>query len=938
MLVRITVTLFSLAYGLAAQTTCEVPAELLTSTETNIFAGAREADLGDAMAEAYRQKIQPIDDPALTAYIAAIGDRITSHLGPNSGYHFAVVDMSYPQAFSIAGGRIYVSRKLIAIAQSEDELAGVLGHELGHIVTHQIAIALSRELRVMLGVTEVHDRNEVFAKYHELLESYAKYPERAAKLKEEKDQLVADKVGIYATAAAGYDPDALPRIFDRIAGLNGKTGTFLSNFFNTTGPDSKRLRDLLREVPHIAASCHAEAGKHSEAEFERWKLAVAAYDASKRNESIPGLISKITLDPQLRSELKALRFSPDGNYILARDRGGVSVLSHNPFQFLFRIDTSDVKTALFDPQSKNIVVETNALQVESWSLTDRTRNWRKELVAGGGCRKSALASDGKTLACLGADHVLTLFDVATGDKIYSQKDVGFTYNSVYQGMADAATANSENTTYSVRSGYVPVYLDFSPDATRFLAVAQNPETAPLLFDVTQRQKLPLSGKVKKVLADGFVFLDSNRLLAFNGKKPSESSIVGFPSLDPLGNIELIRASFEPATKGPYLMMRPYQDYAVAVINVEEHKLFRGSKGEAFDLYGDEFVAERVSGEIGLYDNKTGHIESTANVPAGYLGPLNVARISDDVGWLAVSNDARGGLWDASTGKSIFSGGGFSNGYFRPDDSLIIDIPKVAASSSTKETARHMALINPVSQQYQNGPDVKGAFTFQRGPYLLSYQPQHGENLQFNDEEGYMDAFVELTDAMASKPLWKRAFEEAPGFAFTGDYSQILLSWPALTHSGQAEIKADSDLKTKWNAIMQKKTAMIYVAIDAISGHSKSRTLVDTGNASFVPQNARLVGKWIVLEDENNRCLSVSVGTGEITGRAFGELVGVDAAGERIAVENGAGDVKIYALPDMREKAHFQFPSEVRMTRFFPAKDLLVALTDDQQFFRITLPR
>jgi WD40 repeat protein len=936
MLFRITAVFLCIAAGLVAQTSCQVPGELLTSTETNIFAGGREADLGDAMAEAYRQKLQPIDDPALTAYIVAIGERITSHLGPNAGYHYAVVDMSYPQAFSIAGGRIYVSRKLIAIAQNEDELAGVLGHELGHIVTHQIAIALSREFRVMLGVTEVHDRNDVFAKYHELLESYAKYPDRAAKLKEEKDQLAADKVGIYATAAAGYDPEALPRIFDRIAGLNGKTGTFLSSLFNTTGPDSKRLRDLLKEVPSLAASCHAGAGRHSNAEFEKWKEAVAAFDAGKRSESIPGLISKVSLDPPLRSEMKALRFSPDGNYILARDRGGVSVLGHNPFRFLFRIDTSDVKTAMFDPLSKNVVIQTNALQVESWSLEDRTRKWRKDLIAGGGCRKSALASDGKTLACLGLDHVLTLFDVSRGDKIYSQKDFGFTYNSVYQGMADAATANSENTTYSVRSGYVPVYLDFSPDATRFLAVAQNPETAPLLFDVTQRQKLQMSGKVKKVLADGFVFLDSTRLLAYNGRKPSESSIVAFPSLDPLGSIELIRASFEPATKGPYLMLRPYQDYAVAVINVEEHKVFRGSKGEAFDLYGDEFVAERVSGEIGLYDNKSGHIQATANVPAGFLGPLNVARVSDDVGWLAVSNDARGGLWDASTGKSIFAGGGFSNGYFRSDDALIIDIPKVAASSNAKETARHLALINPVAQQYQNGPDVKGAFTSQRGPYLLSYQPQHGENLQYNEEEGYMDAFVEVTDAMSSKSLWKRAFEEAPEFAFTSDYSEVLLSWPALTHSGQAEIKADSDLKAKWNAIAQKKTAMIYVVADAGSGQERSRTLVDTGNASFVPQNARLVDKWIVLEDEHNRCLSVAVGSGQITGRAFGEVVGIDPAGARIAVENGAGDVKIYALPDMQEKAHFQFPSEVRMARFFPAKDLLVALTDDQQFFRVAL--
>jgi hypothetical protein len=136
---------------------------------------------------------------------------------------------------------------------------------------------------------------------------------------------------------------------------------------------------------------------------------------------------------------------------------------------------------------------------------------------------------------------------------------------------------------------------------------------------------------------------------------------------------------------------------------------------------------------------------------------------------------------------------------------------------------------------------------------------------------------------------------------------------------------------------QTKTAMVYAAVEALTGNEKSRTLVDTGNASFVPTSARLVGKSLLLTDNKNRCLSLGVANGEIAGRAFGNVIGTDPARGLVAVENGPGDVHLYALPDMREKAHFQFPAEVRATRFVPGKSQFLALTDDQELFRVALP-
>ena len=62
-----------------------------------------------------------------------MGQRVARHL-PDTGIHFEFLLYDRPeiQAFSMPGGRIYVSRKMIAFLKNEDELAGVLGHETGH--------------------------------------------------------------------------------------------------------------------------------------------------------------------------------------------------------------------------------------------------------------------------------------------------------------------------------------------------------------------------------------------------------------------------------------------------------------------------------------------------------------------------------------------------------------------------------------------------------------------------------------------------------------------------------------------------------------------------------------------------------------------------------------------------------------------------------------
>ena len=70
----------------------------------------------------------------LNAYVARIGQRLAKHSSRSHlEYEFHVVDMKEPNAFALPGGYIYVSRGLLALMNNEDELATVLGHEIGHV-------------------------------------------------------------------------------------------------------------------------------------------------------------------------------------------------------------------------------------------------------------------------------------------------------------------------------------------------------------------------------------------------------------------------------------------------------------------------------------------------------------------------------------------------------------------------------------------------------------------------------------------------------------------------------------------------------------------------------------------------------------------------------------------------------------------------------------
>src|SRR5262245_45082962 len=127
--------------GTQAQQPCRPPA-IQISREPNIFTEEQEADLGDAIAEQLQRNFRVIEDDEVTGYLKRIGDRIVSRLPATKlRFQFFLVDLPDANAFVLPGGRIYVSRKLVAFTKSEDELAAVISHETGHLMARQHSVS-----------------------------------------------------------------------------------------------------------------------------------------------------------------------------------------------------------------------------------------------------------------------------------------------------------------------------------------------------------------------------------------------------------------------------------------------------------------------------------------------------------------------------------------------------------------------------------------------------------------------------------------------------------------------------------------------------------------------------------------------------------------------------------------------------------------------------
>ena len=932
--------------ALAQQQPCTQPLTLPTATEPNIFTEEQEVFLGDAVAEHIQHNYKVIEDPEVTAYLTTIGERLTKHLPLNRlRFQFFLVDLPDANAFVLPGGRIFVSRKLVAAALNEDELAGVIAHELGHLVAHQSAIDTTRTFKEVLGVTSITDRRDIFDKYNQLIENLRRKPEAFKPRDREKGQLFADQAGMFALVAAGYDAEAMARFWDRITGTQGKKGNWLSDLFGTTRPEQKRLREMSKTANLLPAACRQKSAASQSEVFAQWQSKVIAYNGLGRKESLHGVLSKHQLSPPLRSDITNLRFSPNGAYILAQDDAGISVLSREPFAPLFRIDTEfDPYYATFTPDSKEIVFYTDNLRVERWNVAEARRTDVKEVVLRKGCLQTELSPDGNLLACFDPEFQLSLIKVETGDTVWSKKEF---YAPEYFEFVSILSQLRRRGDDSTDLNLALLSMNFSPDGRYFAAghygrvERGNPYIGNVVevIDTSTMTKVSIPDSLKRLIAGGFTFLGNDRIAGINRENVKKSAVVKFPSGEVVAEMELWRKGMSAATHGDYLLIRPIKDYALGVMDINTKTISKVNERAALDIYAPFFVAEMRNGQVGLYRLEKSELVATAVLGDASLGRLRVAEVSPELKWLALSGRSRGGVWNLNKGEAALALRNFQGGHLSDDGFFFGDFPK------TGDVDRNIAKFNLTSGEAASGPKIDSHTSFQYGQYLFTIKPAAANEkptaasakgtdaAKFDPNQFRRNVIVELFDARTMKQLWSKPFtKEAPRVWIAPTHQTMTLVWDVSSEAAKTEINSDPRLSQTLASMKEKQGDYFLKIVNAQTGDEIGKLLIETGKGSFRVSNIFAAGDSVIFTDTRNRVLVYSLKTGEQKGRVFGGYATVSQVSRLLCVENESGKIAVYDLESMEKRDEFSFSSPISMLRFSQDGRRLFVLTAAQTVY------
>jgi predicted Zn-dependent protease len=226
------------------------PEVLLVSTE-------QEKEAGRQAAQQVEAELGVVAEGGAAAEVRALGERI-ARVSPyrEVSYSFFLVDMEEPNAFALPGGYVYVSRGLLALTNSEDELAGALAHEVAHVAARHHARLETRATGVgilTVGpalVSAILGGPALLRAPFDLLgggliAAYGREQEREA-----------DRVGQGLAAAAGFDPAGLPRLLASLerAERESPGGRRRPSFFDTHPTTPERVTLAEAEAGRLAAA------------------------------------------------------------------------------------------------------------------------------------------------------------------------------------------------------------------------------------------------------------------------------------------------------------------------------------------------------------------------------------------------------------------------------------------------------------------------------------------------------------------------------------------------------------------------------------------------------------------------------------------------------------------------------------------------------------
>jgi predicted Zn-dependent protease len=201
----------------------------------------QEVEMGGEYAQQINSQLPIVSDPEVNRYINVLGDQIASRTSrADLDWRFYVVDSREVNAFAVPGGYIYVNRGLITRTTRMDELAGVLGHEIGHVVRRhsieQMEKAQGANIGVTLACVLTSICNSQIAQAGINVAGGAIFARFSR-----QDELEADQEAVANTVRAGINPQGIVTMFQKLIAERKSRPDALSSWFATHPLEEDRI-------------------------------------------------------------------------------------------------------------------------------------------------------------------------------------------------------------------------------------------------------------------------------------------------------------------------------------------------------------------------------------------------------------------------------------------------------------------------------------------------------------------------------------------------------------------------------------------------------------------------------------------------------------------------------------------------------------------------
>ena len=895
---------------------CSISPPPLSVHRDNIFNEQQEQWLGDALAD----MIEPhyvLEPEAQSAYLNEIGQRLVAQLPVTTiHYTFRIFESGDMRAFSLAGGHVYISRKLVMDAHSEDELAGMLAQEIGRVYTHHSASVVTLRMRKMLGVKRLEDEADVEDKFQRLLNIPVPDDAQLAPKDEEKDELLADRVGIYAMIKAGYAPEAFAAFLDRINLNGGYEGSFFSDLLEMTPQVSVRIREAHKLVNALPQTCRIERPQFRAA-FKPFLQRIQEQRIDPMVAATPGLNS-VALEEPLAPALETVRLSPDGKYALAQDAMQIHILQADPPRVLFSIDARDAEPAQFTPDSKSVTFYYDSLRVEKWDVAVQKPEGILDFPDYVGCAETSLSPDGNLFACVthnNDDLWLRVIDLKTGDVIFQNMKF-------------------HNPAFGLHDSYLPPMrladLVWSGDGKYFLAVAGSDRVA---IDLTTRRQVQIQGALGDVYQGRMTFVGSDTLVFGCDWTAAVNRMAdGYQMCDssfPAGKVvKKFRLGFEwvgGVTDGPWILRGPFAHAAARLFDPLTGKMGQSFPLDPVDVAGEAVVKEVPLGGIGV--GRMGGQFNVVPLPVTPMQHVETGAFSLDGRYVAISNRARGAVWDLETGKRLRLTGPFRTG--QVDDAghlhaVVLD-QELKPSSDPEADWRTHKMVRMITV---------GGTKMEFGSEIVSVRPKDPMGTYLDD------AVVEGVDEATGAKSWSKHFGNGtPKLMETdGDKLLMLAGWNSFTatdmtsHSG-AKLVHTSD-ENHWKdrddcviAIVNAKTGIAEYELQA----------PEMGEGGATQRSAVLFGDLLAVRGNRNNTVVYRAEDGKRLMAFFGRALAGDKGMGMIAATDRLQELNVYDVASGKQVVHLTLDHAPLVARFLPEKKQLLVLTGSQRVYALDLP-